>query len=51
MSIYYPFSSDLTFQEAYCYYRLHKTNAALELLQSQPNPSDKCKELLAQVVT
>ena len=44
------FRISLPFEEAYCLYRLNKTTEALELLRAIEDPSQREKELLAQVV-
>ncbi|XP_074655240.1 signal recognition particle subunit SRP72-like [Tubulanus polymorphus] len=41
---------DLSFEQAYCEYRLNRTKEALTTLRSVQNPSLKIKELLAQVL-
>ncbi|CAD5115916.1 DgyrCDS4849 [Dimorphilus gyrociliatus] len=39
----------LVFERAYCYYRLNKPNEAMNLLLSTEDPSDRERELLAQI--
>ena len=41
--------SSLTFEKAYCLYRQNKTEEALAVLNKEPNPEAKHKELKAQI--
>ena len=45
------FFSGLTFEKAYCEYRLNRTDEALRTLRGIAEPTLKEKELLAQVVS
>ena len=43
--------SELCFEKAYCEYRLNRTNEAVTTLRTPTELDNRCKELLAQVVS
>ena len=40
----------MVFEKAYCLYRLNRTQEALAVLNKEPNPDAKHKELKAQIL-
>lgn len=46
----YIISRSMVFEKAYCLYRLNKTQEALAVLNKEPNPEAKHKELKAQIL-